>query len=1190
MLNIFKQEPISSLLRYITRHDWVLVAKCIASETIQLRDEKAAKGLYILLMENGAPIQIFPNLIKLWPEFYESLLYKPSLSLDAVAAVPTEFSLEKILMNVIKLNPHLMYDDDFCCSLFTYALSEKFSVDFLMYLLKEGINTSCVFMKDKHPYHLAFEENFKNDNNALSEEKALLLLQWSSKIFYLDEDTENPNFSVLEETYAPVSPLVKKVHDVYQDEKSKFTAFLSTAAVRKTEPVSLFNAYDFYIGSEDIFAALKNQQWSKLENILDALEFGDNDRYLLHFAVYYDAPPATLLHILKFLPCSLTAKHNGLIPLMVSFKFRKPLVISTILSTIFNGISCHIPDQNNMYALHYAILYTSSKELFITIDEQFPRAKHACCLYPYLGCALTLALREDALASEDMISILFNAWPSEHLEFLFEKMKCSNPLLLAMVSSVVSQKKAMYLLSLDRHLTLSKCMSKNILFCAISAGFSLENLKIILDLDTALFYCGRLNLVSALHLMCSDQRAKTKSGQDIIVELFNRRPSSATTPDADGNLPIHFLIDKYGINHDSVRRFGMAIYENAAVNMNVKCKCPHPTNSRINIRVPSTSTRDEITLVIEQDVATTAHLKDVIALDPNNWPPVKVNPIIRCFCEENWDKALSIMDGKNGLCGVVGYGQYALYFALFYNAPVHIINKIITLRKECAYVRWDNQLPLQFGIKYKCNTNSLLECVRLEPKLLELKNGFDMMPLHEAALYNCHKTLLNVIMDLFPSAIHYAARKMYFPLTLSLEEESTSTLETTLSLFFATSDTKVANIEGNIQTTALYAAIHAVHNICWIKLAHMIKSDKKYLPIDLLLSVGAPHVIIKAMIESNPDLLKKKYLANSSLLHFALTASRKEDYEANISILLDLQPESVMANNKRGEQPFNMVNDILGPDHHLTKRIFDLGIEQFNDEAPKKSPMDKKKKNKKAKSPQVKPAAEIDTCEEEKVTLNENIGICSAFAAIDIDAPQIAAPRQDSPKQKFFKPKARPSPVIIPAPPQVKIENPISVLPAMVSVKKKIEKTVVSLPAEMDYVAIEQCLLHGLISEADVSPDVLHEIALKKSLVESISLNVLINEKEEEKQINRALLLADVEQDCQDLFADIDQEREKMMDDDYVTDLSCIICFERKMDTVFFPCNHLCVCSNCAAAVTESATPHCPKCRVAISNFIKIYV
>lgn len=1190
MLNIFKQEPLSSLLRYITCRDWELVAKCIASETIQIRDEKAAKGLYILLMENGAPIQIFPNLIKVWPEFYESLLYKPSLSLDAVAAVPTEFSLEKILMNVVKLNPHLMYDDEFGFSLFTYALTEKFSSDFLLYLLKEGINTCSIFMKDKHPYHLAFEENLKFDNNALSEEKALMLLKWSSKIFFLDEDTENPNFSVLEESYVPVSSFVKKVHAMYHDEKLKFDAFLSTATVRKTEPVSLFSPYDYYIGSDDIFDAIKKQQWKKLESILNALEFGDNDCYLLHYAVYYDAPASTLLHILKFIPCSLTAKHNGLIPLMVSFKFRKPLVISTILSTIFNGISCHIPDQNNMYALHYAVLYSSSKELFVTIDEQFPRAKHVCCLYPYLGSALTLALRDDALASEEMIQILFDTWPGEQLDFLFEKMKCSNPLLLAMVTSVVSQKKAMYLLSLDRHLTFDMCMSKNILFCAITAGFSLENIKKILDLDASLFYCGKLNLVSALHLICSDPRAKTKYGQDIIAELFKRRPSSATTPDADGNLPIHFLIDKYGLQHESVRCFGMAIYENAAVNMNVKCKCPHPTSSRINIRVPSTSTRDEITLVIEQNAEVTAHLKDIVALDPNSWPPTKANPIIRSFCEENWDKALAMMEGKNGLCGVVGYGQYALYFALFYNAPVHVINKLITLRKECAYVRWDNQLPLQFGIKYKCNTNSLLECVRLEPKLLELKNGFDMMPLHEAALYNCHKTLLNVMMDLYPAAIHYAARKMYYPLTLSLEEESTSTLETTLDLFFATSETKVAFIESNIQTSALYAAIHAVHNICWVKLAHMIKSDKKYLPIDLLLTVGAPNLIVKAMIDSSPELLKKKYLANSPLLHFALTASRKEDYEANISLLLDVQPETVMHKNKREEQPFNMVAEILGPDHHLTKRIFDLGIEQFNDDAPKKSPVDKKKKNKKAKSPQVKPVAEDNAREEEKVPLNEDIGVCSSFAAIDIDAPVVAPPRQESPKQKFFKPKTRPAPVIVPEPPPVKVENPISVLPAMVSVKKKIEKSVVSLPAEMDYAAIEQCLLNGLINETDVSPEVLQEIALKKSLVESVSPNALIYKKEEEKQIDRALLLADVEQDTQDLFADIDHEREKMMDDEHVTDLSCIICFERKMDTVFFPCNHLCVCAACAVAVTESATPQCPKCRVIISNFIKIYV
>ena len=50
--------------------------------------------------------------------------------------------------------------------------------------------------------------------------------------------------------------------------------------------------------------------------------------------------------------------------------------------------------------------------------------------------------------------------------------------------------------------------------------------------------------------------------------------------------------------------------------------------------------------------------------------------------------------------------------------------------------------------------------------------------------------------------------------------------------------------------------------------------------------------------------------------------------------------------------------------------------------------------------------------------------------------------------------------------------------------------------------------------------------------------------------------------------------------------MECVVCFERPKDTLLQPCNHICVCSDCARRL---APPICPVCRTLITGTAKIF-
>ena len=50
--------------------------------------------------------------------------------------------------------------------------------------------------------------------------------------------------------------------------------------------------------------------------------------------------------------------------------------------------------------------------------------------------------------------------------------------------------------------------------------------------------------------------------------------------------------------------------------------------------------------------------------------------------------------------------------------------------------------------------------------------------------------------------------------------------------------------------------------------------------------------------------------------------------------------------------------------------------------------------------------------------------------------------------------------------------------------------------------------------------------------------------------------------------------------------MECVVCFERAKDTLLQPCNHICVCSECARRLNP---PICPVCRTGISGMAKVF-
>ena len=52
----------------------------------------------------------------------------------------------------------------------------------------------------------------------------------------------------------------------------------------------------------------------------------------------------------------------------------------------------------------------------------------------------------------------------------------------------------------------------------------------------------------------------------------------------------------------------------------------------------------------------------------------------------------------------------------------------------------------------------------------------------------------------------------------------------------------------------------------------------------------------------------------------------------------------------------------------------------------------------------------------------------------------------------------------------------------------------------------------------------------------------------------------------------------------------CVICYQNRKDTAFYPCGHTCLCFDCAQRFNREATHRvCPICRNRIKDTIKIY-
>ena len=52
----------------------------------------------------------------------------------------------------------------------------------------------------------------------------------------------------------------------------------------------------------------------------------------------------------------------------------------------------------------------------------------------------------------------------------------------------------------------------------------------------------------------------------------------------------------------------------------------------------------------------------------------------------------------------------------------------------------------------------------------------------------------------------------------------------------------------------------------------------------------------------------------------------------------------------------------------------------------------------------------------------------------------------------------------------------------------------------------------------------------------------------------------------------------------------CIICMDKRADTVFYPCGHQCVCQPCGETFRKVARHQvCPVCRNRIKDIIKVY-
>eukprot|EP00854_Cymbomonas_tetramitiformis_P011297 gene11297-13347_t len=48
----------------------------------------------------------------------------------------------------------------------------------------------------------------------------------------------------------------------------------------------------------------------------------------------------------------------------------------------------------------------------------------------------------------------------------------------------------------------------------------------------------------------------------------------------------------------------------------------------------------------------------------------------------------------------------------------------------------------------------------------------------------------------------------------------------------------------------------------------------------------------------------------------------------------------------------------------------------------------------------------------------------------------------------------------------------------------------------------------------------------------------------------------------------------------------CVVCYERRKNTVFLPCKHMCTCAECTAQLAQSEGFLCPVCRVRVTDYL----
>ena len=61
------------------------------------------------------------------------------------------------------------------------------------------------------------------------------------------------------------------------------------------------------------------------------------------------------------------------------------------------------------------------------------------------------------------------------------------------------------------------------------------------------------------------------------------------------------------------------------------------------------------------------------------------------------------------------------------------------------------------------------------------------------------------------------------------------------------------------------------------------------------------------------------------------------------------------------------------------------------------------------------------------------------------------------------------------------------------------------------------------------------------------------------------------------------EKRERAM-----TEKTCVVCMDAKIDTVCVPCGHLCLCQGCAPLIDNQG--NCPYCRQIITKTIRTYI